>query len=191
MIEPSPAPAPTPRRLPAWVAVLGIGVVFVGALMALLLVHPPQKSLCDELAPDFSLKLFDQYRGSLQTDTATLTDLRGKGVVVNFWASWCQPCEQEAADLEAAWRQYRDKGIVFVGVDYLDQDPAAQRYLQKYNISFANGPDLASKMSKRYAIRGVPETFFINPEGKIVGCRKIGPLDATELQARIAEIMPK
>ena len=101
--------------------------------------------------------------------------------MLNFWASWCKPCEEEAADLEAAWRKYKDQGIVFVGVDYLDQDPSAKRYLEKFDITFANGPDLASKISKRYTIRGVPETFFIDAEGKLVGCRKIGPLTPDEL----------
>jgi cytochrome c biogenesis protein CcmG/thiol:disulfide interchange protein DsbE len=159
--------------------------------MALLLVNPPQKSLCDETAPDWSLPLFNDYRGGWDSATLNLADLRGKGVVLNFWASWCTECEKEAAALEAAWRQYRDKGIVFVGIDYLDQEPAAKRYLARYNTTYPNGPDLAGRISKRYTIRGVPETFFINPEGKIVGCRKLGPLSEEELRQRIAEIMPK
>ncbi len=138
-----------------------------------------------------SLKLFDEYRGGWQSDTISLANLRGKGVVLNFWASWCKPCEEEAAALETAWRAYKDKGIVFVGVDYLDQDPAAKRYLQKFAVSYPNGANLASKISKRYTIRGVPETFFIDPQGKIVGCRKIGPLADAELRQRIAQIMPK
>jgi cytochrome c biogenesis protein CcmG/thiol:disulfide interchange protein DsbE len=171
--------------------VLGIGTLFVAALLALLLLKPPQKSLCDEAAPDWRLTLFDDYRGGWNSDAISLSDLRGKGIVLNFWASWCQPCEEEAAALEAAWRQYRDEGIVFVGVDYLDQEPAARRYLQKFDITYPNGPDLASRISKRYTIRGVPETFFINPEGQIVGCRKIGPLAESELRQRIAEIVPK
>ena len=87
--------------------------------------------------------------------------------------------------------QVQRQGIVFVGVDYLDQDPSAKRYLEKFDITFANGPDLASKISKRYTIRGVPETFFIDAEGNIVGCRKIGPLGPDELDQRIAEIMPR
>lgn len=186
----TPASAPT-RRLPAWVIVLGILIVFIAGLLALLLLKPPQKSLCDETAPDFALTLFAEYRGGFSSDTLNLADLRGKGVVLNFWASWCGPCEEEAAALEAAWRQYKDRGIVFVGVDYLDQDPAAKRYLQKFNITYPNGPDLASKISKRYAIRGVPETFFIDPQGQIVGCRWIGPLTDAELKRRIAQIMPK
>jgi cytochrome c biogenesis protein CcmG/thiol:disulfide interchange protein DsbE len=179
------------KRLPGWTIVLGIGVLFVTGLLALLLIKPPQKSLCDEQAPDWTLTLFDEYRGGWKSQSISLTDLHGKGVVLNFWASWCKPCEEEAAELEAAWRAYKDKGIMFVGVDYLDQDPAAKRYLQKFNITYPNGADLASKISKRYTIRGVPETFFINPQGKIVGCRKIGPLSASELRQRIAEIVPK
>jgi cytochrome c biogenesis protein CcmG/thiol:disulfide interchange protein DsbE len=110
--------------------------------------------------------------------------------VLNFWASWCKPCEEEAAALETAWQKYRDQGVMFVGVDYLDQEPSAKRYLDKFQVSYPNGPDLASKISKRYTIRGVPETFFINAEGELVGCRKIGPLVPGELDQRIAEIMP-
>jgi cytochrome c biogenesis protein CcmG/thiol:disulfide interchange protein DsbE len=191
LTDTSQEPIVPSRKLPGWVILLGIGVLFVAGLLGLMLAKPPQKSLCDEAAPDWSLTLFDEYQGGLPKKTVALQDLRGKGVVLNFWASWCQPCEQEAADLEAAWRKYRDQGIVFVGVDYLDQDPSAKRYLQKFDITFPNGPDLASKVSKRYTIRGVPETFFIDPQGELVGCRKIGPLTPNELDQRIAEILPK
>ena len=145
------SPEPTPplaRKLPAWTIILGIGVLFIAGLLTLMLTRPPQRSLCDEAAPDFALSLFPEYRGGHTKETISLAELKGKGVVINFWASWCQPCEAEAADLEAAWRQYKDKGIVFLGVDYLDQDPAAKRYLQKYNITFPNGADLASKILK-------------------------------------------
>jgi cytochrome c biogenesis protein CcmG, thiol:disulfide interchange protein DsbE len=185
------APIPPKRRLPAWVVVLGVFVVFVGGLLALMLARPPQRSLCDEAAPDLALTLFDGYRGGWENEVLNLSDLRGKGVVLNFWASWCKPCEDEAPDLEAAWRKYKDRGIVFVGVDYLDQEPNALAYLRKFDITYPNGPDLQSRISRRYTIRGVPETFFIDPEGKILGCRKVGPLDQRELDQRIAEILPK
>ena len=187
-IEPT---SPASRRLPAWVIVVAVVVLFVAGLLVLLLVRPPQRSLCDEAAPDLKLTLFPEYRGGLSNNAISLADLRGKGVVLNFWASWCKPCEEEAAALEAAWRKYKDQGIVFIGVDYLDQDPAAKRYLQKFGVSYPNGPDLEGRISKRYTIRGVPETFFIDPTGKLISCRKIGPLDETELSQRIAEIMPK
>jgi cytochrome c biogenesis protein CcmG, thiol:disulfide interchange protein DsbE len=178
------------RKVPAFAIVLGIGIIAIGALLGMMLIKPPQKALCDEAAPDFTLGLFPEYQGGHPSETLNLSDLKGKGVVVNFWASWCKPCEEEAAALQAAWQQYKDKGVVFVGVDYLDQDPAAKRYLEKFQISYPNGPDIASKISKRYTIRGVPETFFIDPEGKIVACRKIGPLDENELRQRIEQIMP-
>lgn len=189
--EPNITPAELRRKLPGWAIAMGIVVVLVGALLTVLLLDPPQSALCDEPAPDLTLTLFPDYRGGWPAETISLADLRGKGVVLNFWASWCQPCEQEAADLEAAWRKYRDQGIVFVGVDYLDQDPAAKRYLEKFDITYPNGPDLASKVSKRYIIRGVPETFFIDAQGNLVGCRKTGPLTAQELEQRIQAILPK
>jgi cytochrome c biogenesis protein CcmG/thiol:disulfide interchange protein DsbE len=180
------------RRIPAFAVVMVIGVLFLGGLLALMLIKPPQKALCDEPAPDWSLTLFPEYKAGLAADAINLSDFRGQGVVLNFWASWCKPCEEEAALLEAKWREVKDQGIVFIGVDYLDQDPAAKRYLQKFDITYPNGPDLASRISKRYTIRGVPETFFIDPQGNLVGCRKIGPfVNEAELDQRIAEIMPK
>jgi cytochrome c biogenesis protein CcmG/thiol:disulfide interchange protein DsbE len=186
------AATPTPRRrLPALVVVLGILILFVGGLLAVLLIKPPQKFLCDQPAPDFTLKMFDQYRGGWQNESLKLSDLRGKGVVLNFWASWCQPCAEEAAALENSWKQYKSQGIEFVGVDYYDQEPVALGYLQKFAITYPNGPDLAGAASKVYAIKGVPETFFINPEGKIMGCRVEGPLTPDELGRRIAQILPK
>jgi cytochrome c biogenesis protein CcmG/thiol:disulfide interchange protein DsbE len=179
------------RKLPALVVVLGILIIFVGGLLAVLLIKPPQKFLCDQPAPDFKLTMFDQYRGGWQNESLKLSDLRGKGVVLNFWASWCQPCAEEAAALENSWKQYKSQGIEFIGVDYYDQEPVALRYLQKFAISYPNGPDLAGAASKVYAIKGVPETFFINPEGKIMGCRVEGPLTPDALEHRIAQILPK
>lgn len=190
-IDSSPTEPPAKRRIPAFAIVLFVGVLFLGGLLALMLIKPPQKALCDEAAPDWSLALFPEYQGALTQNNVTLADFKGQGVVLNFWASWCKPCEEEAALLEQKWQEYKDKGIVFIGVDYLDQDPSAKRYLEKFNITYPNGPDLASKISKRYTIRGVPETFFIDPQGNIVGCRQIGPFtDPSQLDQRIAEIMP-
>ncbi len=178
------------RKLPALVVVLGILIVFVGGLLAVLLIKPPQKFLCDQPAPDFTLTMFDQYRGGWQNESLKLSELRGQGVVLNFWASWCQPCAEEAAALENASKQYKGQGVQFIGVDYYDQAPVALDYLQKYGVTYPNGPDLAGAASKVYAIKGVPETFFINPEGKIVGCRVEGPLTPDVLQSRVAQILP-
>jgi cytochrome c biogenesis protein CcmG/thiol:disulfide interchange protein DsbE len=114
-----------------------------------------------ETAPAFSLTTFDGQQ-------INASDLKGKVLVVNFWASWCQPCEQEAAELEAAWNYYKPGGdVVFLGVDYVDTEPEARAYLNKFNISYPNGPDLGTRISQAYRIRGVPETFFINRDGKL------------------------
>ena len=96
-----------------------------------------------------------------------MADFEGQGVVLNFWASWCDPCRAEAEILETAWRRERDSGIIFVGVDYLDQPEPARRFLTEYGITYPNGRDLQSKIARSYGIRAVPETFFIAPDGTI------------------------
>lgn len=119
-------------------------------------------------APPFTFTTFEG-------ETIALSDLRGKGVVVNFWASWCDPCRDEAELLELTWRREQNNGIVFLGLDYLDQEPAAKAYLAEFDITYPNGPDLQSAAARRYGIQGVPETFFIDPQGNIVEV-VIGPI---------------
>lgn len=131
-------------------------------------------------APPF---VFTTFEG----EEISLEDLRGKGVVLNFWASWCDPCRAEAALLEATWRQEKENGIVFIGLDYLDQEPAAKAYLAEYDVTYPNGPDLQSQAARRYGIKGVPETFFIDPEGKIAHM-VIGPIVN---EAQFAEALDK
>ncbi len=111
-------------------------------------------------APDFEITTF-------AGENIRLSDLRGQGVVLNFWASWCGPCRVEADLLEAAWRREQGNGIVFIGLDYLDQTHAAQAFIAEYNITYPNGPDLQSAAARSYGIRGVPETFFIDSDGQI------------------------
>lgn len=135
------------------------------------------------VAPDFE---FTTFSG----ETIRLADLKGKGVVLNFWASWCVPCRTEAPWLEAAWRRERDNGIVFIGLAYLDQEPAAQAFLAEFDITYPSGPDLQSAAARRYRITGVPETFFIGPDGKIVST-VIGPIiSADYLPQQLDAIRP-
>src|SRR5690606_33246046 len=127
---------------------------------------------------------------SFEGEAISLDDLAGQGVVLNFWASWCDPCREEAALLESTWRRERDNGIVFIGLDYLDQEPAAKAYLEEYDVSYPNGPDLQSQAARRYGIKGVPETFFISPDGKITQV-VIGPITSPEQMDRyLDEIRP-
>jgi cytochrome c biogenesis protein CcmG, thiol:disulfide interchange protein DsbE len=131
-------------------------------------------------APDFTLGTFD---GS----TFKLTDAlkTGKPAVVNFWASWCGPCADEAPVLQDAARRYGDR-VTFVGVDVQDVDSDAQAFLRKYGITYLNGSGNAGPISVQYGMRGVPETYFIAPDGRLV--RKWNTLTAADLEQFLGEL---
>jgi thiol-disulfide isomerase/thioredoxin len=94
--------------------------------------------------------LFEGYAGNAGTNPVNLSDLKGKVVVLNFWASWCIPCAEEAEDLQAVYEQYKDKGVVFLGVDWTDIEGDALNYLKRFGITYANGPDLQTKIGPLY-----------------------------------------
>jgi len=132
----------------------------------------------DSQIPDFSLELFDGYQHEGRS-VLSLASLRGNIVVINFWASWCKPCESEAADLEAAWQIYQPTGnVTFVGIDYVDTEPEALSYLAKFDITYPNGPDKGTNISQLFNRNlGVPETYFLDRDG-ILRYIKIGPFSS-------------
>ncbi|MGH7409520.1 MAG: TlpA family protein disulfide reductase [Candidatus Methylomirabilis sp.] len=133
-------------------------------------------------APPFALVSFDGGNTSLE-------QLRGKAVVLNFWASWCFPaCYEEAPALEAAWQTYRDRGVMVLGVDIQDRDAEAKAFIERFKLTFPNGPDPQGKISIDYGVYGVPETFFIDRGGKI-HYKHVGALDKKVLQAKIEEML--
>jgi len=164
-------PAPRPRR---WGVVLVWGLLLgLLAILGLGLVRTQQGPVgVGATVPDFSLTTFDG-------ETVDIRDLRGQVVVINFWASWCKPCEQEAAELEQAYQQYKDRGVVFLGVDYVDTDREAKAYLEKFGITYPNGPDLGTRISQAFRIRGVPETYIVGPDGRLAVI-KIGPYQSLD-----------
>ncbi|MBI3162553.1 MAG: TlpA family protein disulfide reductase, partial [Chloroflexi bacterium] len=139
--------------------------------------------------PDFELVYYEGYEyGDIAK--MKLSDLQGKIVVINIWASWCKPCEQEAPELEDAWQFYRDGGdVIFIGVDYVDTPAGAFEYLKKFNITFPNAPDLKSNISSILNRQmGVPETYFIDREG-VLRHVKIGPfVSVDEIKSIIQSI---
>ncbi len=167
--------------------ILVVGLVLLLGLVAVMAVNLQKVESTDlqgRKAPEFSLPLFDQFD---QAEIA-LADLRGQVVVVNFWASWCVECYKEAELLEQAWQDYKNRGVMFIGVDYLDTDTAGLAYMEKYGITYPSGPDIGDKISRAYAITGVPETFFIDQAGNIVHVQ-IGPIGRAELYALLDKLV--
>ena len=164
------------RGVPVWAQII-IWAVLVGllVLVAIALKRSQQGTVQPgDKIPEFSMPMFTGYEFNGATQVK-LSELRGKVVMINFWASWCKPCEQEAADLREAWDYYKDSGkVVFIGVDYVDTEPEARAYLQKFGIQYPNGPDLGTKVSQLFRIKGVPETYFLDQEG-VLNHVQVGP----------------
>jgi cytochrome c biogenesis protein CcmG/thiol:disulfide interchange protein DsbE len=142
-------------RAVVW-GVVGLVLIFLALGLVQAFASQPQEGL----APDFTI---ETYGG----ETYTLSDLRGQVVVINFWASWCSPCVEEAEDLEAVWQAYKDRGVLFIGVDYADSEAGGLEFIERHGITYPNGPDLGTVISDAYNIRGVPETFIVNAGGEV------------------------
>lgn len=122
-------------------------------------------------APDFTL---DRLDGPGQLSMA---DLRGKAVVVNFWASWCVPCRDEAPVLQQTYERYRGRGLVVLGIDVNDFREDARRFLRRYGITYPTVYDGKGSTVGRWGVRAFPETFFVDRTGTLVGERIAGAVD--------------
>ena len=96
-------------------------------------------------------------------------DLLGKPVVVNFWASWCIPCREEAPLLERAWKAYREDGVIFLGVNIKDGESDALRFVNEFGITYPNVRDLDQTFTKGFGLKGLPETFFVDHRWTFIG----------------------
>jgi cytochrome c biogenesis protein CcmG/thiol:disulfide interchange protein DsbE len=133
-------------------------------------------------APDFELPRLDED-GVLR-----LSSLRGSPVVVNFWASWCVPCRDEAPLLQSAWERYRDQGLVVLGVDSEDFTDDARAFMARYGLTFPNVRDGEADVKSDFGLLGYPETFFVDREGGLVH-HVPGPVTAVTLERGIQAIL--
>lgn len=158
-----------------------VALVGVAALLGLLVwkvAFGSEDGAADDLAagkvvaaPAFSLERLDED-GAL-----SIADLRGKAVVVNFWASWCVPCRDEAPVLQQTYERYRDDGLVVVGVDVNDFRADARRFMQKFGLTYPVVYDGKGSTIGKWGVRGFPETFFVDRSGRLVGERISGAVD--------------
>jgi cytochrome c biogenesis protein CcmG/thiol:disulfide interchange protein DsbE len=170
-IDPQETPeSEQPNRLR--MVVLIIGGPFLFGLMLVFawsLQDQTSSELFNSPAPPFNLTTFEG-------ETISLAELEGQVVVLNFWASWCVECYDEAPLLEEAYQTYKDQGVIFVGIAYLDTLNESLGYMEEYGITYPSGLDVGTKISRDYFITGVPETFIINADGTIHHVQ-IGPIE--------------
>ena len=173
--EQASAPAGSGRGAPRWLVI--VAFVVLAALLALMGLGMARSGLTalkvGDPAPNFTLTTFDGK-------SMPLSSLKGKVVVVHFWASWCTSCFDESPLVEQAWQKYRPGGdVVFMGVDYVDTEAPALAFIRKYGFDFFNGPDLRSEISAAYHITGVPETYIIDRQGNLAFIQP-GPFSSPE-----------
>ena len=136
------------------------------------------------LAPDFTLE-------TLQGETVTLSDLRGKAVVVNLWASWCPPCRAEMPALQAAYEADRDRGLEILAVDmtYQDTEQDALRFIEEFGLTFTIPMDRDGTVARQYLLRALPSTFFVGPDGVITKVVIGGPMSEATIRTNVQAML--
>lgn len=145
----------------------------------------PSSPLVGHTAPDFTLTIYNGTPGQ----KIHLADLKGHPVVINFWASWCQPCQEEMPIIEAAYQKYRGDGVIFVGVDFEDKADAAMAFVRQYGVTYPVGPDTTNgDIAIAYGVTGTPETAFVGRSG-VVTQKVGGALDDRTLEQAIQHLL--
>lgn len=197
--DPAPVPAdgppadagasgakPGPLRFAGRIVAVGLAVLFVGLLTYGVLSKAQDTTVDDKLgsneavpAPGFTLPVLTPgdlgpaltraVARATRGGRVSLAGLRGTPVVVNFWASWCIPCRDEAAPLERAWRRARRDGVLFLGLNMQDLTEDARAFVRSVGMDYLTVRDRGNGVARRYGATGIPETFFIDRQGEVVG----------------------
>jgi len=177
----SQGPARSRGRSYAWFTVGAITLLVSGLLAYALLTGSAEPIQPGSQAPDFEL-------GALDGTPMKLSAQRGKVVVLNVFASWCDPCRQEAADLQQAWQKYQGRGVQFLGIAYKDAAAAAQAFLNEFGVTYPSAIDPGNRTARAYGVTGVPETFVIDREGNLVH-HFVGPVTEAQLSQEIDRLL--
>ncbi len=170
----------TRRRLsPGWLAAGLIGILVLALLGYGLTSHASLQ--VGNAAPEVSLTALD---GS----SMSLADQRGQVVVINFFASWCPPCREEAADVQQTWSDYQQRGVQFYGIAYKDAASPAQAFLDEFGVTYPSAIDPGSRIARAYGITGVPETFVIDQQGQLVR-HFPGPVTREQLSQELEKLI--
>ena len=165
----------------AWIAAGAVAVIVLGLLGYGLLSSPASTLQVGSPVPDFEITALDGSQMSLGAQ-------QGNVVVVNFFASWCNPCREEAADIEATWREYQDQGVQFMGIAYKDADSKAQVFLDEFGATYPGAVDPGNRTARAYGVTGVPETFVVDQQGQLVQ-HFIGPVTQAELGQVVSSLL--
>lgn len=164
--------------------------VLLGAIVFVIVTNAKQDHTIYKVgdqAPDFQLT---QVNENNQLETIQLSDLEGKGVMLNFWATFCGPCEAEMPHMEKLYADYKEKGIEIVAVNLGESELAVNRFIDKHNLSFPVPLDKQGQVSDLYKIGPMPTSYFVNPEGEII--EKIeGALTLERLEDYFKQILPE
>ena len=174
-----------PRTLRAVISLLLlVAVIAVLALSFRRDPHDIKTGTVGHPAPAFDLERLDG------TGRLSLAQYEGKVVVVNFWASWCIPCKEENPALAAVYERYRTSDATLIGIVYQDTPEAARAYTERMGNTWPSVLDEGGRIAIAYGVFGIPETFFIGPDGVIAG-RHIGPIDERTLITAIEALRPR
>ncbi|WP_156289270.1 thiol-disulfide oxidoreductase ResA [Oceanobacillus salinisoli] len=140
-----------------------------------------------DLAPDFQLQ---QVNHNNELETIRLSDLEGKGVMLNFWGTWCKPCEAEMPYMQSLYPEYSEKDVEIVAVSLDNTELVISRFIDKYDLTFPIPHDKTGEIRDLYKVGPIPSTFFINPEGEITEVVN-GALTLERLEESLQKIMPE
>jgi cytochrome c biogenesis protein CcmG/thiol:disulfide interchange protein DsbE len=189
------------RRLPRLFALLAI-VLFIALLAYGLSANAPDDTIDERLAdnrsapaPAFSLEVLDEgtlrsplnraIGPALRDGELALEELRGTPVVLNLWASWCDPCREEAPRLRQGWQRWGKRGVLFLGLDIQDIRSDARDFLREFRITYPTIREPGREVATRYGATGIPETYFISARGRVVG-HVIGVVSVEQLDSGVA-----